>query len=124
MSGFVPAPLATLPWRMLLLVIAIGGFGLVVLYSAAGGSLRPWVIPQGTRFAIFLVGAVVLSRVPLDWWKRSAFWIYAVILVLLVFVELLGAVRGGAQRWLGVGPIRIQPSELMKLAIVLAVARF
>ena len=124
MSGFVPAPLATLPWRMLLLVIAIGGFGLVVLYSAAGGSLRPLVIPQGTRFAIFLVGAVVLSRVPLDWWKRSAFWIYAVILVLLVFVELLGAVRGGAQRWLGVGPIRIQPSELMKLAIVLAVARF
>jgi rod shape determining protein RodA len=123
-SGFVPAPLATLPWRVLLLVTAIGGFGLVVLYSAAGGSLRPWVIPQGMRFAIFMVGAVALSRVPLDWWKRSAFWIYGVFLVLLVMVELLGAVRGGSQRWLGFGPIRIQPSEMMKLAIVLALARF
>ncbi|MBW6525872.1 rod shape-determining protein RodA [Sphingomonas sp. RHCKR7] len=124
MSGFVPAPLAALPWRVLLLVAGIGGFGLIVLYSAAGGSLTPWVVPQGARFLVFLAGSVVLSRVPLDWWKRSAFWIYAVILVLLVLVELLGAVRGGSQRWLGFGPLRIQPSELMKLAIVLACARF
>ncbi|GAA4217326.1 rod shape-determining protein RodA [Sphingomonas endophytica] len=124
MSGFVPAPLAVLPWRVLLLVTAIGGFGLIVLYSAAGGSLRPWVIPQGLRFGVFMIGAVALSRVPLDWWKKSAFYIYGIFLILLIMVELLGAVRGGSQRWLGYGPLRIQPSETMKLAIVLALARF
>lgn len=124
MNGFVPAPLARLPWGVLLLVMAIGGFGLVVLYSAAGGSLRPWVVPQGTRFVAFLLGAVALSRVPLEWWKRSSFWIYGIFLILLILVELLGAVRGGSQRWLGFGPARIQPSELMKIAIVMALARF
>jgi rod shape determining protein RodA len=109
---------------MLLLVLAIGSFGLLVLYSAANGSIRPWALPQGIRFGVFLLGALALSRVPIEWWKRSAFWIYGGLVILLVLVELLGAVRGGSQRWLGVGPIRIQPSELMKLAIVLAVARF
>lgn len=124
MNGMVPAPLAALPWRVLLLVLAIGGFGLVVLYSAAGGSVRPWVLPQGMRFLVFLLGSIALSRVPVEWWKRSSFYIYALFLLLLILVELLGAVRGGSQRWLGFGPLRIQPSELMKLAIVLATARF
>lgn len=123
-AGFVPAPLRLLPWRMLLLVLAIGSFGLVVLYSAANGSLRPWALSQGTKFAVFLVGSVVLSRVPLDVWRRGAFPIYGVIVVALLLVELLGAVRGGSQRWLDLGVIRLQPSELMKLAIVLAAARF
>ena len=123
-AGIVPAPLAQLPWRVILLVAAIGGFGLVVLYSAAGGSIRPWALSQGVRFAVFLGGALVLSRVPEDWWRRGAFPAYGVLLLLLVLVELLGAVRGGSQRWLDLGVIRLQPSELMKVAIVLACARF
>ncbi len=123
-SGLVPAPLAQLPWRVLLLVCAIGGFGLIVLFSAAGGSIRPWVVPQGIRFCAFLGMAVVLSRMPPDWWARAAFPAYGTLLVMLVLVELLGAVRGGSQRWLDLGFIRIQPSELMKVAIVLAMARF
>jgi rod shape determining protein RodA len=124
MSGFVPTPLSILPWRVLLIVVAIGAFGLVVLYSAADGSLTPWALPQGVRFGVFLLGSIALSRVPLDWWRRSSLWIYAVLVILLILVELLGAVSGGSQRWLGAGPFRFQPSELMKLAIVLAVARF
>jgi rod shape determining protein RodA len=123
-SSIVPAPLAQLPWRLILTVLAIGCFGLIVLYSAAGGSLRPWALPQGVRFFVFLGGAVVLSRLPEDVWRQAALPAYAVILVLLVLVELLGAVRGGAQRWLDLGFIRLQPSELMKVGIVLAVARF
>lgn len=123
-GGFVPAPVAQLPWRVILLVAAIGGFGLVVLYSAAGGSIRPWALSQGVRFTVFLAGALVLSRVPEDWWRKGAFPAYGVLLVLLVLVELLGAVRGGSQRWLDLGVIRVQPSELMKVAIVLACARF
>jgi rod shape determining protein RodA len=123
-TGFVPAPLAQLPWRVLLLVILIGGFGLVVLFSAAGGSLKPWAFNQGLRFCVFLMLAVGLSRVSPSFYARMAFPTYGVLLVLLVLVELLGAVRGGSQRWLDLGFIRLQPSELMKPAIVLAMARF
>ena len=123
-SGFVPAPLAQLPWRVILLVVAIGGFGLLVLFSAAGGSVKPWALPQAVRFVAFLGMAVLLSRVKENWWSQAALPIYGVLLIMLVLVELLGAVRGGSQRWLDLGFIRLQPSELMKVAIVLAVARF
>ena len=124
MSAFVPAPLRALPWRMLLLVVAIGCFGLVVLFSAANGSLRPWALPQAVRFFVFLGGALVLSRIPLDFMRRVAFPVYGALVVALLLVEALGAVRGGSQRWLDLGFIRLQPSELMKVAIVLATARF
>ena len=122
--GIVPAPLSALPWRLLLLVFAIGGFGMVVLYSAAGGSISPWALNQGARFTLFLALALMLSRVSERSWQSIAFPLYGLIIVLLIGVELLGAVRGGAQRWLDFGIIRLQPSELMKPAIVLAVARF
>ena len=123
-ASIVPAPLAQLPWRILLLVAAIGGFGLVVLYSAAGGSIHPWAFSQGIRFCVFLVGAVILSRVPEEWWRRGALPVYGLLLLMLVAVEVLGKVSGGSQRWLDLGIIRLQPSELMKPAIVLAMARF
>jgi rod shape determining protein RodA len=123
-TGIIPAPVAGLPWRVLLPVLAIGSFGLVVLYSAAGGSVYPWAWSNGVKFFAFLGGAVALSFAPVDWFKRATFPVYAALLVALLLVELLGAVRGGSQRWLDLGFIRLQPSELMKLAVVLAVARF
>jgi len=123
-DSIVPAQLRALPWRVLLLIAAIGGFGLVVLYSAAGASLTPWALSQGTRMIMFLGLAIVLSRVREDQWKAFAFPFYGVLVVMLVIVELFGFVSGGSQRWLDLGIIRLQPSELMKLAIVLAVARF
>ena len=123
-ARLVPEPLAQLPWRVILLVLAIGGFGLVVLYSAAGGSLRPWALSQGIKFFIFLGAAIALSRVPERTWKAGALPAYALLVVALLLVEGLGAVRGGSQRWLDLGFIRLQPSELMKPAIVLACARF
>ncbi|MHA6723670.1 rod shape-determining protein RodA [Sphingomonas sp. RS2018] len=122
-TGFVPAPLAQLPWRIIFLVLAIGGFGLVVLYSAAGGSIRPWALQQAIKFAAFLGLAVAMSRVPVSIWRTASLPTYGVLLVLLVLVELLGAVRGGSQRWLNIGFMNLQPSELMKPAIVLAMAR-
>ena len=123
-SRIIPEQLAVLPWRTLLLVAAIGTFGLVVLYSAAGGSLHPWTLPQGIRFFVLLAGSVVLSRIPERVWKAAAWPTYGALVLALVLVELLGAVRGGSQRWLDLGFIRLQPSELMKPAIVLACARF
>ncbi|UZK66582.1 rod shape-determining protein RodA [Sphingomonas sp. M1-B02] len=122
--GIVPRPLAQLPWKVILLVLAIGGFGLVVLFSAAGGNLYPWAVPQGVRFLVFLGMALVLSRVPEGFWALAAIPMYILILLMLIGVEALGAVAGGSQRWLDLGFIRLQPSELMKPMIVLATARF
>ncbi|WP_174280181.1 rod shape-determining protein RodA [Sphingomonas bacterium] len=123
-GGVVPRPLAELPWGVIGLVVAIGGFGLVVLFSAAGGSIRPWAFPQGVRFAVFVAAALVASRVPEGWWRAAAIPVYALLVIALVGVEALGHISGGSQRWLDLGIIRLQPSELMKPAIVLAVAVF
>lgn len=120
----VPAPLAVIPWRLIVAILAIGGFGLVVLYSAAGGNLKPWALSQGIRFVVFLIGAILLSHVREEQIKAVAFPAYAVILIALIVVEVFGFVGGGSQRWLDLGFIRIQPSELMKPAIVLVMARF
>ncbi len=122
--GIVPAQLRALPWRVMFLIMAIGGFGLVVLYSAAGGHMNPWAASQGAKFAVFLAMALVMSRVPVSFWKDGAWPAFAVILLMLVAVEALGAVSGGSRRWLDTGIIRLQPSELMKLTIVLALAKF
>lgn len=123
-NSLVPAPLAQLQWRVLLAVIAITGFGLVVLYSAAGGSLEPWALGQGMRFVLFLAGAIILSRVSEARIKAAVLPAYVILTVMLVLTEAVGAVAGGGQRWLNLGVIRLQPSELMKPLIVLTLARF
>ncbi|THD36698.1 MAG: rod shape-determining protein RodA [Sphingomonas sp.] len=122
--GFVPEPLANLPWKIILLILAIGCFDLLVLYSAAGGHIRPWALSQGIRFFVLLAAAMGLSRVRPEIWGMISLPTYAVIIVMLVGVEILGKVAGGGQRWLELGVIRLQPSELMKPFIVLACARF
>ncbi len=123
-NGIIPPFIANLSWRPILLLMLIGGFGSIILYSASGGSFKPWAGAHLLRFSVFLGLALVLSRIPLDFWRTIAFPLYAVILLLLIFVELLGGISGGSQRWLDLGFIRLQPSELMKLAIILALARF
>jgi rod shape determining protein RodA len=80
-----------------------------VLYSAASGHIRPWALNQGTRFFIFLAMAIVISRIPEGFWAMGAFPIYGVVLVMLIGVELLGAVAGGSQRWLDLGIIGSSP---------------
>lgn len=122
--GIVPAALRQLPWQLLFLILAITGFGLTVLYSAAGGSLTPWAASQGIKFVVFLGGAIALSRVREEVWQRLAFPAYGAIVLMLAAVELMGKVSGGSQRWIDLGFIRLQPSEFMKPAIVLALARF
>ncbi|HVM23013.1 MAG TPA: rod shape-determining protein RodA [Sphingomicrobium sp.] len=123
-SAIIPRPLARLPWRLIFLVTGIGGFGLLVLYSAAGGSMQPWAMKQGMIFFFFLCVAIGMSWMSESTIKSLTFPVYAVTLVMLIAVELLGFVGKGAQRWLDLGPIRLQPSEFMKPAIVLTLARF
>lgn len=123
-DSLVPAPIAHLPWRLIFLVCLIGGFGAIVQYSAAGGSLYPWALPHTVRFGAFLGLAILLSYVKPQHFRDAAFSAYAVVVFLLILVEVLGFVGGGAQRWLNLGFINLQPSELMKPVIVLTVARF
>ncbi|TPE60512.1 rod shape-determining protein RodA [Sandaracinobacter neustonicus] len=113
-----------LPWRIIFLVGAIGTFAVVVLYSAAGGSMQPWALNHAVRLSLFMGLAIVLAQVPLGLWLKIAYPLYAVILVALIGVEVVGGIAGGSQRWLDLGFIRLQPSEFMKIAVVLALARF
>lgn len=123
-GSIVPEPVARQPWGVILPLSALVLFGASVLYSAAGGHLQPWAVTHFFRFGVFLVMALIIARFPREWFKQGAYPIYAVILVLLLLVELLGAMGGGSQRWLNLGFMQLQPSELMKPAIVLALARF
>ena len=123
-SAIIPRPLAKLPWRLIFMIVAIAGFGLVVLYSAAGGSIRPWALKQAMIFLFFLGLAISMSWLKESTIKAATFPIFALIVVMLIGVDALGLVKKGAQRWLELGPIRLQPSEFMKPAIVLTLARF
>lgn len=119
-----PQRLGELAWGIVLLVLGIGLFGMVVLYSAAGGSLSPWALNHGIRLGGFLLLMLAVSQLSLDQLLRGAIPFYAAMCIGLLLVEALGAVRGGSQRWLDLGIIRLQPSELMKIALVLVLARF
>lgn len=123
-SAIIPQPLARLPWRLIFLVSGIGLFGIVNLYSAAGGSMEPWAVRQGMAFLMFLALAIVLSNIRETTIKSLIFPAYAVIVLMLIVVDAMGFVGKGAQRWLDLGFIRLQPSEFMKPAIALVLARF
>ena len=122
--SIIPQPLTQFPWRVLALLLAIAGFGTLVLYSSAGGSIFPWAFNQAVRCCIFTVMALALSRIPVEVFARYTFPAYGAVLVALVLVELIGGVRGGSQRWINLGFMQLQPSEFMKPIIVLTVARF
>ncbi|MDC7684007.1 rod shape-determining protein RodA [Asticcacaulis sp. BYS171W] len=111
-------------WGFALVLSLIAGIGALVLYSVGGMSWEPWAYNHLLRFGLCFVLMIALSLVDLRWWLQLCYPIYAVSLLLLVAVELFGDVRMGAQRWLSIGSFSMQPSEFMKLAIVMALARW
>ena len=111
-------------WRFAGLLALIAGIGATMLYSVAGQSWAPWAIDHVTRFAVLLIIMVALGMLNIRWWYAAAYPLYAFGVLLLVAVDLVGQTRLGAQRWLAVGPISFQPSEIMKIGIVLALARW
>ena len=123
-SAIIPQPLARLPWRLIWLVALICTIGIVTLYSAAGGSMSPWALKQAITMLAFFGLAVAISYIPENFIKQTTFPVYVGILILLIVVEMVGFVGKGAQRWVDLGFIRLQPSEFMKPAIVLVLARF
>src|SRR6266700_6957678 len=111
-------------WGLVLLIALISSIGFAMLYSAANGNLQPWASRQMTRFAIALVPMIAAGLIDVRYWFRSAYWIYGASLVLLIAVDLLGTTGLGAQRWIDLGFMQLQPSEFMKIALVLALARY
>ena len=111
-------------WIFCLTITLIAGAGAVMLFSIAGSSWMPWAAPHLARFGLFFAIMIVLSLIDIRVWFALAYPIYGVGFLLLIAVMLVGHHALGAQRWLQAGPITIQPSEIMKIGMVLALARF
>jgi rod shape determining protein RodA len=111
-------------WSLIALLTAIASVGFLTLYSAANGSLEPWAIKQMVRFSVGIGLMIAVAVIDIRFWIRYAYVFYGVSLVLLVAVELKGTVGMGAQRWIDLGFIQLQPSELTKIALILTLARF
>ncbi|MBO9517456.1 MAG: rod shape-determining protein RodA [Porphyrobacter sp.] len=120
----LPEPLAGIPWRVILPLVILVCFGATVLHSAAGGSFTPFAGSHLIRFAVFLTMALIIRLMPRELVVWAAYPAYVGVLLLLILVELLGAIGGGSQRWLDLGFIVLQPSEFMKPVIVLTLATF
>ena len=116
--------LLALNWFLVLLVSLIAGAGMAMLYSAANGSWEPWAIRHGVRFAVGLAVMLTIAMIDIRHWMRLAYFGYAGALVLLIAVEVMGEIGMGAQRWINLGFFQLQPSEVMKIALVLALARY
>ena len=111
-------------WVFCLLLCMIAGAGGLIMFSVAGSHWGPWAAAHLVRFGVFFVLMIILSMVDLRVWFFVAYPVYVAGLILLVGVEVFGEVSKGAQRWLTIGPVRFQPSEMMKIGIVLGLARF
>jgi rod shape determining protein RodA len=113
-----------IPWGVVLLLTLTASFGVAMLYSAADGHLHPWAVRQIERFAIAFIAMIAAAMIDLRQWFRLAYWVYAAALLLVVGVDLRGFAGMGAQRWIDLGVLQLQPSELMSFGLILALARY
>lgn len=109
---------------MFLLLMGLVTVGLVSLYSAAGGSLTPWALRQFYRFLISLSIFIALTLLDVRTIRDAAYPLYGASLLLLIIVEIFGHIGMGAQRWIDLGLIKLQPSEIVKVTLLLALARY
>lgn len=111
-------------WALVLLLTAVASVGFIMLYSNAGGSMSPWAEPQMKRFAMGLALMFFIAMVPIWFWRNVAGIGYIVSFILLLVVEFFGDVGKGAQRWIDLGFMRLQPSELMKITLIMLLAAY
>lgn len=111
-------------WMFVLMIVLTSCFGFGMLYSAAGGSIDPWASRQMARFGVGFVLMLVIALIDIRIWLRYAYFIYMGGLIMLIGVEVAGTIGMGAQRWISLGFVTVQPSEVMKIAMVLALARY
>lgn len=113
-----------LNWPVVILLSAIASVGFLMLYSVAGGSMTPWAEPQMKRFAMGLALMFVIAMIPIWFLRNIAGVAYGISVLLLLAVEFFGSVGMGAQRWIDLGFMRLQPSELMKITLVMFLAAY
>jgi len=111
-------------WGLVLLITVTASVGFGMLYSAANGEFAPWAARQMMRFGVGLVLMIIVAVSNIHFWLRYAYIIYLAGFVSLIFVELFGSIGMGAQRWIDLGFMSLQPSEVMKTAVILALARY
>ncbi|WP_417268808.1 rod shape-determining protein RodA [Celeribacter sp.] len=111
-------------WALVVLLTAVASVGFIMLYSNAGGSLTPWAEPQMKRFALGIALMLFIGMVPIYFWRNVAGLGYILSFILLLVVEFFGDVGMGAQRWIDLGFMRLQPSELMKVTLVMFLAAY
>ncbi|MEQ9056457.1 MAG: rod shape-determining protein RodA [Roseovarius confluentis] len=111
-------------WALVLLLTAVASIGFLMLYSVAGGNIERWAEPQMKRFVLGLVVMMIIGMVPIWFWRSMSGLAYLGSLGLLVLVEIMGEIGMGAQRWIDLGPLRLQPSELMKITLVMMLAAY
>jgi rod shape determining protein RodA len=113
-----------LNWALILLIFAVSGVGFMMLYSVAGGSVRPWLVPQFQRFVVGLAAMLFVAFTPIWFWRNVSGLAYGVSILLLLLVAVMGSVGMGAQRWIDLGFIRLQPSEMAKITVVMLLAAY
>ncbi len=118
------AKLWNMSWFLVFLICLLASVGVAMLFSAADGSFEPWASRHVIRFAIGMALLFLVALLDIRLWLRYAYAVYTVALVLLFVVEATGTVGMGARRWMELGGVQLQPSELMKIALVLALARY
>ncbi len=111
-------------WALVLVVVAVAAVGFLMLYSVAGGDLDPWARDQMQRFGVGFVLMFIVAFVPIWFWRNVAGVAYLVSIALLLAVEFFGDIGMGAQRWIDLGFIRLQPSEMMKFTLVMMLAAY
>lgn len=111
-------------WSLVLLVAAVAGVGFLMLYSVAGGSIGAWAEPQMKRFAAGLVIMFAVAMTPIRFWRMVSGSAYAVSILLLLYVDFFGDAGLGARRWVDLGFVRLQPSEMAKIALVMLLAAY
>lgn len=124
---YVPSGLRKLlylNWGLILLICAVASVGFMMLYSVAGGSYTPWAGAQMNRFALGMAVMMVVGVIPIWFWRSMAIPAYLGSLVLLVVVEFFGATGMGAQRWIDLGFMRLQPSEVTKITVIMVLAAY
>ncbi|MCH2093726.1 MAG: rod shape-determining protein RodA [Rhodobacteraceae bacterium] len=113
-----------LNWPLVILLTAVSSVGFLMLYSVAGGSFEPWADTQMKRFAMGLCAMFIVAMIPIWFWRNMAVVAYAGSILLLLAVEFFGVTGMGAQRWIDLGFMRLQPSELTKITMVMLLAAY
>ena len=120
----ISTKLGQLPFGMMLTILILSVVGFVLMYSASGGSMQPWASRQMIHFATFFPVMLIIALVDTRFWFRHAYTFYGICLFLLLVVALQGHTAMGATRWINLGFFKLQPSELVKISVVLALARY